>query len=146
MHIASRNQFLCNFAYDECIVVIVLYCEIQHNLHWSFYWCFLNLFVFAYYWHNCFLQSSCILMSSISGQIRTTDQWNYELTYVCIYCHDLGVTIDRVLDWWVNLLTTYTRDLELQTITALLLIYTLYRSLQHTLSPFLLESSLVVAW
>jgi hypothetical protein len=42
------------------------------------------------------------------------------------------------LDWWLNLLTTYSRDTELQAGTALSLVYTLYKTLQHTLSLSLL--------
>jgi hypothetical protein len=41
------------------------------------------------------------------------------------------VTIDGILDWWIDLLTTYARHLELQVITALSLISTLYKSLAH---------------
>jgi hypothetical protein len=53
---------------------------------------------------------------------------------------------NRGLDWSMDLLTTYTDDSELQVITALSLIYTLYKSLQHTLSLSLSYSYLVVAW
>jgi hypothetical protein len=38
------------------------------------------------------------------------------------------------LDWWMDLLTTYTHDSELQTRMSLSLIYTLYKSLQQMLS------------
>jgi hypothetical protein len=40
------------------------------------------------------------------------------------------------LDWWMDLLTTYTHDLELEAITAPLLISTIHKSPQHTLSLF----------
>jgi hypothetical protein len=50
------------------------------------------------------------------------------------------------LGWWLDLLNTYTQNLELCAVTALSLIYTLCKSLQHTLSLILLESSLVIAW
>jgi hypothetical protein len=36
------------------------------------------------------------------------------------------------LEWWIDLLTTYTHDSALQAITAPLLISTLYSSLEHT--------------
>jgi hypothetical protein len=42
----------------------------------------------------------------------------------------------RGSDWWVDLLTTYTYHSELQVITALSLISTLYKSPQHLLSLF----------
>jgi hypothetical protein len=41
----------------------------------------------------------------------------------------------RGLDWWVDLLTTYTYNSELQVITALSLICTLYESLHPKCSP-----------
>jgi hypothetical protein len=41
-----------------------------------------------------------------------------------------------VLDWILNLLTTYTHNSEVQATTETLLISTLYSSLQHTLSIF----------
>jgi hypothetical protein len=40
----------------------------------------------------------------------------------------------RGFDWWIDLLTTYTHDSDLQTITAPLLISTIHKSLQHPLS------------
>jgi hypothetical protein len=40
--------------------------------------------------------------------------------YVCVWDYRRG------MDWWMALLTTYTRHLELQVIKALLLISTLY--------------------
>jgi hypothetical protein len=39
----------------------------------------------------------------------------------------------RGLDWWMNLLTTYTQDSELQAIIAPLLISTIHKSPQHPL-------------
>jgi hypothetical protein len=42
----------------------------------------------------------------------------------------------RRLYWWIHLLITYTHDLELQTITAPLLISTIYKSPKHPLSLF----------
>jgi hypothetical protein len=52
--------------------------------------------------------------------------WTYCHVYVCDY--------RRGLDWWMDLLTTYTHDSELQAITTLSLLYTLYKSIHHTLS------------
>jgi hypothetical protein len=50
------------------------------------------------------------------------------------YCHVLkGVILDGVLDWILGLMTTYEHNSELQVITAPSLIYTNYKSLQHTL-------------
>jgi hypothetical protein len=46
------------------------------------------------------------------------------------------VTLDRVLDWILDLLTTYTHNLELQAITAPPLIPTIHKSSQHPLSLF----------
>jgi hypothetical protein len=46
------------------------------------------------------------------------------------------VTIDGVMYWWVDLLNTYTHHLELQVITALSLISTLYISPQQPSSLF----------
>jgi hypothetical protein len=42
----------------------------------------------------------------------------------------------RGMDWWMDLLTTYTHDSELQAITAPPLISTIHKSLQHPLSIF----------
>jgi hypothetical protein len=57
------------------------------------------------------------------------------------------VTLDGGLDSILDLLTTYTHDSELQVVTAPLLIYTLYKSPQHSLSIFQpAVSSLAVPW
>jgi hypothetical protein len=45
------------------------------------------------------------------------------------YCHDL-------VDWWTDLLTTYTHHSELQVITALSLVSVIYNSPQHPLRLF----------
>jgi hypothetical protein len=50
-------------------------------------------------------------------------------------CHVYGVTTDRVLDWILDLLTTYTGT-TVQVTTAPSLISTLYKSPQHTLIFF----------
>jgi hypothetical protein len=42
----------------------------------------------------------------------------------------------RGLDWWMDLLTTYTHDSELQAITATPIIPTVHKSPQHTRSLF----------
>jgi hypothetical protein len=63
------------------------------------------------------------------------------------YSHVYGVTIDGVLDWILDLLTTYTHDSEQQVITAPSLISILYKSPQHT--PSLLQpavSSPAIRW
>jgi hypothetical protein len=53
-----------------------------------------------------------------------------------------GICDDRRdMDWWMDLLTTYTHDLEVQVITVLLLISTIYKSPQHPLSCFQPDSS-----
>jgi hypothetical protein len=53
----------------------------------------------------------------------------------------------RGLDWWFNLLTTYTHNLGRETITAPLLIPTIHKSPQYTLSLFELAlSSPAVTW
>jgi hypothetical protein len=46
-----------------------------------------------------------------------------------------SVSIDWVLDCSSDLLTTYQHDSELQAITALLLIFTFYKSLHAKISP-----------
>jgi hypothetical protein len=43
----------------------------------------------------------------------------------------------RGLDWWMDLLTTYTHDSELQAITELSLIYSLFKSRHAKSSPVL---------
>jgi hypothetical protein len=48
----------------------------------------------------------------------------------------VSVILDRVLDWILDLLTTYTHDLELQVITVPLLISTIHKSPQHPLNLF----------
>jgi hypothetical protein len=52
------------------------------------------------------------------------------------YCHDLGVDYRWGMERWMILLTTYTHHSELQVITALSLISTLYKWLQNRLSLF----------
>jgi hypothetical protein len=54
------------------------------------------------------------------------------------------VALRRGLDWRSDLLTTYAHDSELQAVTTLSPIYTLYISLEHTLS--LLSLSVVFSW
>jgi hypothetical protein len=69
------------------------------------------------------------------------------LTVLPCNCHNLGMTTEGVLDRWKDLLTTYTQHSELQVITALLLISTLYKSEQHLLSLFQpAVSSSAVPW
>jgi hypothetical protein len=59
----------------------------------------------------------------------------------------LSGTIDHVLDWILDLLTTYTHNSELQVITAPSLISTLCRSPQHMPSLFQpAMSSSAVPW
>jgi hypothetical protein len=48
----------------------------------------------------------------------------------------LGSDYKRGMDWILDVLTTCTHHSELQVITALSLIFTLYKSPQHPLSPF----------
>jgi hypothetical protein len=50
-------------------------------------------------------------------------------------CHEM-CDYRRGMGWWMDLLTTYTHHLEIQVITTLSLISTLYKSLQHPLSFF----------
>jgi hypothetical protein len=68
-----------------------------------------------------------------------TRWWKILWRFMCDY--------RRGMDWWMNLLTTYTHDSELQAITALSVISTLYKSPQHPLNlfqPAVLSS--VVPW
>jgi hypothetical protein len=69
--------------------------------------------------------------------IRNVSQ-KYLLTWVSVwtYCHDLGVIIDGVAIGELDLLTTSIHHSEIQVITALWLISTLYKSPQHQLSLF----------
>jgi hypothetical protein len=61
-----------------------------------------------------------------------------------LYCHMYVCDYRRGLDWSMYLLTTYTHDSELQVLTTLWLIYTLYKSLERTRS-LLSMLSLVVS-
>jgi hypothetical protein len=53
----------------------------------------------------------------------------HTVTYLGVYNYRQG------LDWWIDLLTTCTHHSELQIITALLIISTLYKSRQLSLFP-----------
>jgi hypothetical protein len=55
---------------------------------------------------------------------RYTHSWEYTIS--------VTVTIDGVLDWIFDLLTTHTHSSEIQVITTPSLISTLYKSPQHT--------------
>jgi hypothetical protein len=73
-----------------------------------------------------------------------TLSWYSRLQKLILYCHDLCVcaTVDGVLDWILDLLTTYTHHSELQVIRAISLTSTLY-----TLSPLQPAiSSIAVPW
>jgi hypothetical protein len=51
------------------------------------------------------------------------------------YCREVcSVTLDGVLAWILDLLTTYTYNSEIQVITGPLLISTIHKSPQHPLS------------
>jgi hypothetical protein len=65
-----------------------------------------------------------------------------------LYCHVCRVTIHGVWIGWLDLLTPYTHHSELQAITRLSLIYTLYNSLLHQQTSGLcpLQSPLTVSW
>jgi hypothetical protein len=55
-----------------------------------------------------------------------------------MYCHMyVWLWTGFGLDWWIDLLTTYTNDSELQAITAPPVISTIHKSPQHQLSLFL---------
>jgi hypothetical protein len=59
----------------------------------------------------------------------------------------MRITMDGVLNWILDLLTTYTHDSELQAITALPLISTVHKSQQLPLSPLQpVVSSPAVSW
>jgi hypothetical protein len=51
------------------------------------------------------------------------------------YFHDLKWDYRRGSDWWMDLLTTYTHDSELQALTTLSLISAFYKSLHAKFSP-----------
>jgi hypothetical protein len=53
-----------------------------------------------------------------------------------LYCYVVWVIIDRVMDWILDWLTTYTQDSELWAITEPPLISTIHKSPQYTLSVF----------
>jgi hypothetical protein len=112
------------------------------------------------------LQSGMLFPSSSASPSR--DQWTFRqsetsllvrhlqtVTYIITSSPDfisnilsrVWVTIDGVLDWILDLLTTLTCNSWLHLIIAPSLISTLYSSLEHTLSLFQpAVSSLVVAW
>jgi hypothetical protein len=56
------------------------------------------------------------------------NQWKYCHVYVCDDRRDM--------DWWLDLLTTYTHHSELKVITALSLIYAICKSTKHPVSLF----------
>jgi hypothetical protein len=62
---------------------------------------------------------------------------NCYIFYFTKYCHVFRDCDYRWgMDWWMNLLTTYKHDSELQVITVLSLISTLHKSPQYLLSIF----------
>jgi hypothetical protein len=62
--------------------------------------------------------------------------WYRQFKFFLYYIVTCGSDYRQSLDWRLDLLTPLTQDLWLHLIIAPLLISTLYRSLQHTLSPF----------
>jgi hypothetical protein len=78
--------------------------------------------------------STVVVETEVSGNCQSDTSGNINR----LNCHVSGCDYRRGLDWWMDLLTTYTYDSELQAITALSLIYRLYKSLKHTQSLSLL--------
>jgi hypothetical protein len=90
----------------------------------------------------CLHRQQCLICIDLS-KLMHKNLWE-ELTtrihtYVRTYVHAVTCMSDyrRGLDWWMDLLTTYTYDSELQAITAPPLISTIHKSSQHPLSHFL---------
>jgi hypothetical protein len=90
---------------------------------------------------NSLLREQCLSSRCLVTDVSVVLLWLRTFGFQAS-CHNI-VTIyicdyRRVMDWWVDLLTTYTctRYSELQIITTLSLIYTIYKSPQHPLSLF----------
>jgi hypothetical protein len=87
------------------------------------------------------LYSSCIKLTSVllDRWIQLLRQFHTLNFKIIFNAEDIVMYRDdyrRGMDWWMDLLTTCTHDSELQVITLLSLITTLYKSPQHTLRPF----------
>jgi hypothetical protein len=76
------------------------------------------------------MKNSGYLKSTIGKTRSSRDCWKYYM--VTIYVCDCR----RGVVWWMDLLTTYIRHSELNVITEMSLISTLYKSPQHTLILF----------
>jgi hypothetical protein len=74
--------------------------------------------------------------------IKNKKFWEELIAYFPLIWHRLhsvtmyGYGYRWGLDWWMDLLTTYTHGSELQAITAPLLIFTIHVSPQHPPKPF----------
>jgi hypothetical protein len=78
----------------------------------------------------------------ISHQQPTLTQMNQAYVFIfffrfvlILFSHSMN-DCRRGLDWWMDLLATYTHDSELQVITASPLISIIHKSPQHSLSHF----------
>jgi hypothetical protein len=79
------------------------------------------------------LRVQCVKILSLGVNLQSASAGLKQHTHILLR---VGVTIDGVLDWLLDLLTTYTHHSELQEITAPPLIATIHKSRQHSLSLF----------
>jgi hypothetical protein len=83
------------------------------------------------------------ILAKINGRYSSTKEIIYQKILTSTIVNIYGY-YRRGVDRWMDLLTTYTHHSELQVITALSVISTFCKSLQHPLSLF--ETSIIVSW
>jgi hypothetical protein len=84
----------------------------------------------------------CCLLDVVFLMLNEGSYLQFEMTGVPSYMFMIWGDYRRGLDWWMDLLATCAHHSEVQLITALTLISTLYKSLAH---PKFSQSSLVVS-
>jgi hypothetical protein len=92
-------------------------------------------------YHRCYRRltanaSSDVDLDDINLNISYYDPLLQHIRSNKIYCQVYRCDCRRGSAWWMDLLTTYTHDPELQAITAPPLISTIHKSPQHPLSLF----------
>jgi hypothetical protein len=87
------------------------------------------------------VRRSYLISASVPG--RLGENKNRKGRKYTKYCHVLWTDYKRGMNWWMDLLTTYTHHSELHALTTLTLISTFYKSLAHAKSS---QSSLDVSW
>jgi hypothetical protein len=122
--------FLCTVVCGSSLPL----CYIKHKPTIHFSWCpSVSKPLFSII---LFLSWSSVLSSVYVSFPQLLLKLLYNLCELCHIVIFLGCDYRQDLDWWLDLLTTYTHHLEIQVITALSLISTLYKSPQHQLSFF----------